>query len=378
MSSSGGEDSFIVRLAIFCTVITLVSTMAVNIFLPSYDAYSFEDVATHREGLYEFTGETMTNQSPWLLTGVFTPYVIGDEYGTTPEGWVYGDRIEDFPYLNESSNIKLDPMQKSSIPISVGKQQPITEFRDAYKWYYATAGGDKVNLIGKIAGFFGADLTKDVAETTMYNAWNYTGYRYEFVNMLPFSYDEQGNNKPSAERGALSIVWYNYGGHEGLSGGLVIYGKNNVLLASYSASDIINSYDALNSHSTKYVMNFEGVKLNLNIRFDPDVINSGKSLGQAWTEGNWSLAITSISAGNFMDIANSASFTDSIGGMLSTFTDIFTFDLPDVPWHYSLFLWLIVSLPAMLAILLFCSRFGIAGMAGGLIASTLLFGGGWF
>ena len=374
LSSSGGEDSFVTRLAIFCTVMTMVSTLCVGILLPAHSAYSYEDVSAQRIGLEGFTGESMTNQAPWMLTGVYTPYVINADHGVTEDGWLYGESI-DYPYLNEAFNIKLDPGQKSDIPISTDGKQSVTDTWDEIKWGFRDPRIGP-NIQRAIAEALGIDVYNHYEKTSTFNAWNYTGYRYEFDPMLPFQLDEEGNKKPSAADGKLSIVWYNYGGHEGISGGLIIYGQNDVLLASYSASDIIGSYNAINSHSTKYVMNFNGVLINLNVRFDPDVINSGKPLGQAWTDGDWSIAFTSLSAGNFLDLKNSTSFSTSVGSMVETFVNIFTFDVPDLPLHYAIFLWLLVALPGQLAILLFCSRFGVAGIAGGLLASALLFGVG--
>ena len=64
------------------------------------------------------------------------------------------------------------------------------------------------------------------------------------------------------------------------------------------------------------------------------------------------MAISSISAGNFLDIENSTAFSDTMGGMFNTFIKIFTFSLPEFnnPWA-AMILWLMVGLPMTIALL---------------------------
>ena len=172
---------------------------------------------------------------------------------------------------------------------------------------------------------------------------------------LPFAVNP---NTPSARDGSLSLVWYSFNGQEGLSGGLDIYGGRSgssgdmIRLASYSAMDIIADYNEDSSYATVYDFDFEGTHLNLSIRFDANVIENGTPLMQAWTEGSWSFAISSISAGNFLDIDNSTSYTDTMGSMLDTYIKIFTFSLPnfDNEWA-AMILWLMVGLPMTIALL---------------------------
>jgi hypothetical protein len=155
----------------------------------------------------------------------------------------------------------------------------------------------------------------------------------------------------SVRDGALSLVWYNYAGTEGLSGGLDVYG-GRVLLASYTAADIISAYNTTSGYATTYDFDFEGTKLELNVRFDQVVLEEGTSLMQAWTQGDWSLAISSISAGNFYDIEESTSFSSTAGSMIKTFIQIFTFSLPAVsnPW-IGWVLWMLCGLPMCMAML---------------------------
>ena len=88
---------------------------------------------------------------------------------------------------------------------------------------------------------------------------------------------------------------------------------------------------------------------------------------QAWTEGSWSFAISSVSAGNFLDIENSVSYSNSVGSMIDTFIKIFTFSVPDLGNSWAgMILWLMCGLPMTIAMLCVTLR---------VINSTKPFGG---
>lgn len=364
-SGSGGDDATIIKLGVMCATITIVATLLFSILLPSAAAYSFEEVYNEREQLSSYTGESITSNTPWRLVGVYTPWQVGHDYRVTPEGFLYGDTINDYPGLNTATGIKLDPSQKSNVPLYNSTVDATIRVREGFteKW---GAFGILPDIVISLAGWqeqFKVD--KDVT----YPVWNFTGYRYEFDPMLPFQDD-----KASAVDGKLSIVWYSYEGAEGLAGGLVVYGRDNVILASYSAADIIADYNLGSAYSTKYSLDFDGITVDLNIRFDPEVLAGYMTPETAWTTGAWTLSVSSVSAGNFLDLMNSSSYSTSLGNMVDTFVAIFTFNVPTVDSpYYTALLWLIVGLPAELCILLFCSRFGIAGVGAGLLGSALLF-----
>ena len=134
-------------------------------------------------------------------------------------------------------------------------------------------------------------------------------------------------------------------------------------------------YNKNSALATTYKFNFEGTVLNLNIRFDPEVLAGSIPLDEAWNEGYWSIAITSESAGNFLDIKNSNSFTNSLGSMIDTFRNIYFFDVPNVDSPlWSMLLWLFCVLPAEVALMLFLkSVFGMAGVGAGILANALAF-----
>lgn len=384
MGLLGGGDSsgdgLIFTIAITCTVISLVVTFLVGGLLPTAVDYDWDEVNNAREELSNFTGESMISNTPWKLTGVYTPWMLGMDYDghITDEGYLYGEALTQssdpeeegyYPDIGKTANIKLDADQKSSIPLAYGNTTG--EVTTMTKKWWAN-----IPVVGWIAQQLGrTDLYHVGSETREFNVWNYTGYRYEFDPMLPFKYGDDA--QASAVDGKLSIVWYsNRTIGEGISGGLVIYGQDNVLLAQIDAADIISSYNTMNAYSTRYRFDFYGTDIYLNIRFDANVLSGGTDLQTAWTNGDWTIGITSPSAGTFLDVKNSTSFAGTLGNMWQTFKDIFTFNLPNIDSGYwNAILWILVSFPAELAILLFSTKLGIAGIPAAILANGLILGG---
>lgn len=352
-----GDDQVLIRIAVFGIAMSVVCTAMITIMLSSTTTgdYDFDEIQQYRDEVSSFTGDSMLNSTPWVLTHVYTPWVSTDGIAghIDDDDWLFGEEISDYTYLNKASAIKLDPEQKSAVPITVSEAEYEYSRADGYKWW-----SDEENwwsgITRPIGEFFGRDPNtySDVVATV----WNYSGYRYVFDPTLPFATNEDGSPKTSVRDGALSLVWYSYnsgnGLQEGLSGGLDIYG-GDVLLASYSAVDIIEGYNTTSGYATTYDFNFEGTHLSLSIRFDASVIENGTTLMQAWTSGDWSLAITSVSAGMFLDVENSASYASTGGAMISTFIQIYTMQLPNIENEWmNIVLWLLVGLPMTLAMAL--------------------------
>lgn len=374
-SNSGGGENF-TGLAVMCATYTIIITLLLSILLPASAAaeYSFEEVYEERAALANYTGESMTGNTPWKLEAVYTPYVIGQDYNITDSGWLYGSEINPYtldsvPYLDETI-IRLDPGQKSTRPLYNTNETATVQVLDN-NWVTNNAITAAGAFLVKWFSFGYIDLYSTHGEQKTFPTWDFTGYRYQFNPMLPFQ------SGTSSVDGELSIVWYQLAsGAEGIDGGLVIYNSDNVLLASYSAVDIIADYNLSSSYSTKYTLDFEGTPIDLNIRFDPEVTAGIMTPEEAWGAGKWTLAVSSVSAGQFIDLANSNSYATSVGNMVDTFVNIFTFKMPTSNPYYSAILWLLVGLPAEMSILLFLSRFGIAGVGAGLLGSALMFLGG--
>lgn len=352
---ASGDDQTLIKIAVFGVAFSIIATLGLAVLVLDGGDYDYETIQGYRDDLISFSGEGMINQNPWVLEHVYTPWEVSDGVNAShidDDNWLYGEEITSADYsggLNESTNIRLDPDWKSSVPITVSSSEYVYEFVDGYTWW-----GDPDNpfsiITRPIGEFFGGDIyTYDSVTATQFN---HTGWRYVFNPTLPFSVADNDNpNNTSSKDGSLSVVWYDYGGQEGLSGGLQIYG-GDVLLSSYSASDIVAGYNNTSTYATTYDFNFNGTMLTLSIRFDADVLAEGTPLMQAFSAGNWTMAISSLSAGNFYDIEESTSFASTAGSMVDTFVSIYTFDMPNVEngWAKTI-MWLLVGLPMTLAML---------------------------
>lgn len=383
LSAGGGDDRLQVGMAVFAIVISLVVSMLLPMVAPAYDTdtgYSYADIFTEKASLEAYTGESMTNMTPWKLTGVYTPWALGDDIAhVDPDtGWAYGESIN-YPGIGETKGIKLDPDYRSDSYFSQASYKDV-EFTITQPvwWMYNLNGDGGLNLIGQIAEFFNIDTMETVTKYQDVNSWNFTGYRYEFDPMLKIDYtDPTGEDyqKTAQSDAKLSIVWYKGTMGTGLSGGLVLYSnKANGLVSNLTIDDILANYNSSSDYSSKYMFDFDGVKVYLNFRFDLDVLAMSEDLTQAFNEGRWTIAITALSMDNFMDISRSNSLSNSAANILDTYIKIYTLSFPNLGFLWSMVLWLICVLPVQLTMLMFLSRFGIAGVTIGILGSALLAG----
>lgn len=345
--ASYGDDATLMKVAIFGVTISLMCTLGISVLLVETGDYDYDDIQAYRNDLIAFSGESMVNDSPWVLTHAYGPWNSNyPDDNVDADGWLYGeDYTETYEYIGESADIKLNPGYKSTVPLTYSTEVTSFDVQDGTQWWA------NIPVIGWIGTSLGFDPYTYSTHTS--NNWNFTGMRYVFDPTLPFksNLDDEGNPKTSTVDGSLSIVWYTYGGQEGLSGGLDIYG-GSILVGHYSATDIVADYNTGSGYATTYDFDFNGANLNLSIRFDKDVIDAGTNLMQPWTEGSWSMAISSVSAGNFLDIENSAAYSNSVGSMIDTFIKIFTFNVPDLGNEWAgMILWLMCGLPMTIAML---------------------------
>lgn len=367
-----GDAHTLVVIAIFCIAMSVMSTCLVSMFVSGSSDYDYDTINAYRSDLTSFSGGQLVNDTPWVLNGVYTPFTPGsipdedipdhiERDGGRTTGWLFGQKITNYPYLGEVADIKLDKNQKSNQLLTVGNPTEY-EYRNGKSWWN---GGNEWGVTvldpGLVRWFSKTTGIGDIDENYGYetvsgaaNNWNYTGYRYTFDPVLPFS------SQASAKDGRLSLVWYQIPGDTGLSGALEIYADKDheqIKLGSISARDIINTFRSSEGYVQTFDFDFEGTHLNLTIRFDPTVYNSYSTLQQAWDDGAWAMAISSASAGNFFDVENSNAFNVTAGSMLDTFVQIYTFDYPhfDNSWM-EFIMWILVGLPMTLGMLLITMR----------------------
>ena len=381
LSGAAGDDRLQVGMAVFAIVLSLMVSFLLPICAPAYDTdtgYSYADIYTEKASLEAFTGESMTNMTPWKLTGVYTPWSLGDDIDhIDPEtGWAFGDSIN-YAYIGETSRIKLDPEHKSDRPFAYATYNDVEfEITQPIWWMYNFNGDGGLNLFGQIAEFFNMDTMETVTKTQDVNSWIFTGYRYEFDPLLKIDYTDPTApeyQKVAQSDAKLSIVWYKGDIGTGISGGLILYSdKSDGIVSNIFLEDILANYNSASNYSSKYQFDFNGVQVYLNFRFDLEVIAGGEDLTEAFNSGKWTIAITALSMDNFMDISSSNSLSNSAANIIDTYVKIFTLSFPNLDFLWSMVLWIICILPVELTVLMFLSRFGLAGVAVGVLGSALL------
>lgn len=373
-----GDAGTLSKIAVFCIAMSVMTTCLVAMYIGGSSDYNYDTINAYKTELSTFSGGQLVNDTPWVLKGVYTPFTPGsipdeeipnhiERDGNYSNGWLFGEKITNYPYLNKAADIKLDKNQKSNQLLTVGNPYDY-EYQNGKSWWnggnkygIALLDADYIRTWVKIAS--GVEIDENWGYETVSgsaNNWSYTGYRYVFDPVLPFS------SEASSKDGRLSLVWYQIPNDTGLSGALEVYaGKNNeqIKLGSISARDIINTFRSAEGYVQVFDFDFEGTHLNLTIRFDPTVYNNYSTLQSAWDDGAWSLAISSASAGNFFDVENSNAFSVTAGSALDTFVQIYTFDYPhnlgatetESSW-IELILWLLVGLPMTLGMLFVTMR----------------------
>ena len=388
LGGGGGDDRLQIELAVFGVVISIVVSALLPVLVPVNPAgYSLEDIYAERSSLELYTGESMINQAPYKLQHVYTPYTVGQEYHLTEEGWLYGSELTDNgqpSYVIDGkeqiglTEIRLDPSKKSTVPLYQGDSVATSTVKVSVTGSTGDVWQDIINGIIRLVTF-GSEGWQVTEEFREYPTWAFSGYRYELDPMLRIStHDTDGNPQTdtrAVDDAKLSIVWYDLDGQEGISGGLVLYNsKTNAILASYTAAEIVAQYNPMSQNAAKFKLDFDGTPVNMWIKFDPDVIINNLDLSQSFSLGKWTLAFTSTSADLYLDLQNSNSFASSLGSMLETYIGIFTMSLPQLSAEWNLVLWVVCVMPMGLAVILFLSRFGLAGLGAGILGAA--FAGG--
>ena len=143
---SSGDDSTLIKVAVFGITVSVVATMMISLLLVPSGNYSMDEINGYRDELGQFTGESMLSSTPWVLTGVYTPW--SSNYDTEnhidPDGWLYGDgwQIGDNTApdsikteLGKVADIRLDATQKSTIPLAVSDEKETYKFVSGVQWW---------------------------------------------------------------------------------------------------------------------------------------------------------------------------------------------------------------------------------------------------
>ena len=371
----GGEDTLQVSLAVFAIVISLVVTALVPAIVPEYDADG-DLLAEARQKMENFTGESMISYSPWQLGWVATPYTSNSqERVVTSWGWVYGSISSSYVYDGVQyvgqEVIRMDPEQKSDYPLTTNADIPVHTMEDnrSYQddWW-------EVGFLSDISKWWDQDVLGHGQNYYDNGIFDFTGLIYHFDPTYRISTQGSSATKLNSDDASLNVLWYNNTYGSGLSGGLILESaKTSAIIAHYNSADIIRDANTGSQYATKYLIDFEGVQVYMYIMFDTEILTAGADLQQAWDNGYWQIAFSTPSADGLLDIFNSNDLSSSIGNLIDTYISIYTFDMPNCPIMFNVVFWVICVLPLTIAMLMFLSRFGLAGVGAGVLGMALSF-----
>lgn len=357
------STKFMVGATVFATVVSIMIASMLPIFVPiTANGVSYEDVADQRMALTNFTGVSMLNQAPFVLKGVYTPYVPGQEVSEdsyTVDGWLYGESV-DYREIGKVAEIRLDPAHKSDRVLQQSADD-VTYLVERTNWWAENGTYDESNwlavighymeqslkapvkFIGDATGWWGDTYTETVNRESSF--WDYSGYRYVFQPSLAVETDVDATKQMT-----LSIVWYQRLTTEGISGGLVVYNENDrVLLANITMQEIIGDYDPNSGYASLYRMSFQGIPVTMAIRFDQSALDGSVPLESAFSLGQWTCGFYAQSISNLID-PNTQAYEINAGSIIDTYSKILTVSYPDLtaPWNF--ILWVLCTLPLTLLI----------------------------
>lgn len=375
--SGGGEN--LPKLAIFCFVMSITITLLTSVLFPiaNYEGEtpSAQAVDEAQRSIALFSGQSAINYVGWDFEGAYTPYdsTLGGASGASQgvDGWLYASDVSSWydadsngvysrGHVGTNSPIYLNPEQKSTVDLTYSSiSDTVTERQSGL-------GGSWNRFWGNV---FGDDSSGYVDVTYSYNYWSFTGWRYVFTPVSAINaFDTTSQNV------TLSLIWYDGGlAGESLQAGFVLYGTSGDdvwEIGQITADTIVNNYGN-DGYATRYQFTFQNNTVYAFIKFDDSVINTVGTIDwdRAFSEGKWSLQIASPTVANLFSGDSSISTAGStMGNLLTSFVSILTLSNPEIPSPWSIVVWLFIVVPADLGIIMFTSRFGVAGAVVGGIA----------
>lgn len=322
MNIGGGNNSeYFVKSALTFSIMTmLLMTSFLVVFTPDKPVVSgYEEEMNELLGAYyDATGSQIQNEQIWGLTGIYTPYGT-DKNGqpstkqmTLKDGWIAGDRVTSYT-----------PTQYTSGNLPGANLGYTVDYDDAKGLYYYSSHGTDLGDITDTSGddlgtlytsvtmdkkyqsnvFFTVGNKQEMENGTFF--YNYSGYRYCFQSLSDYYYNQ--STPVSHTDTSLSLIWYSYaGGYDsGISGQMVLTGSDSGV-AYITAQQIVNSFNSAN-FTSKFVMTFNGIEMNIYVQLSPYAITHGYNVEDCYNNGWWSILVTSPSVST--DDNNSNTFS---------------------------------------------------------------------
>lgn len=333
ISFGGGEGNKDLgfRLILTASVLLLVLSSLISFCYPATISDGTPTEYTALEEEYRnFTNSNPTSESIWCLTGIFSSVGADadgnayDGYGYTEDGWIYGVRIQNYNPSQYSNDSDYQYSYSASYNGSVYKYN-----HDESK-YNKHSDGDLYGSVPfdvnhKSNIFFSSNNVVQTADGFYYE---FDGWRYVWQPILSHqTYDADGNIiNVVPNQTSLSLIWYDFYGNSGLSGNLIISGNAPGDVAYLSSAMIVSAFDS-NTSTSKFVMTFNGVSMNIYIRLDASKLSAGLTVEQCYNLGYWSVMVSSMSVDTDSVISSDYEFNPFT--VFQTMIDLLTFKMED-------------------------------------------------
>ena len=122
--ASFGDDSTLMKIAVFGLTMSIIATACIAVLIAPSNEYSYDQINGYRNSLADFSGKSMINDTPWVLTKVYTPWnsSLPVQGHLDDRGWLYGQDVTGYDQIGKVSDIHLSPDYKSSKMLSTGSQ----------------------------------------------------------------------------------------------------------------------------------------------------------------------------------------------------------------------------------------------------------------
>ena len=333
MISLGGEDSsFGYRLLLMASILLITLSLLVTFCYPQAIAEDSEPTAYDKlQNQYlDFTGSAPTSESVWCLTGIFSS--VGADangnaysgYGYTEDGWIYGVRIVNYnpsQYSGDSARVN---------SYSASYDGTLYKYSATETTYNKHSEGDlygsvPMDVNHKSDIFFSSNNVVQSSEGFYYE---FSGWRYVWQPLSEYKTVNADGDAINVipNKTSLSLIWYDFYGNSGLSGNLIISGNSPGDVAYLSSAMILSAFDS-NTSTSKFIMTFNGVDMNVYIKLDASKLSAGLTVEDCYNLGYWSVMISSTSVNSDSVISSDYEFNPF--NIFQTMIDLLTFHMED-------------------------------------------------
>lgn len=347
LGGGGSSESYIQGALIFGVMILFLMPTMMSIFMTQssedLNTYASEDTIDDLLNAYNnFTNNSVVQEQPWALTGIYEPY-LGGSYRYTTDGWLYGSLVTAYApsqYQGTPQRFKvvqgMDGIENSTNTTDMTGKVYTYQVAEGTTTYDGHKNGDIYTYVvmdkeHKSDIFFTDQLKKTKGQGFYYE---YSGWRYCWQPLqdgyTPYKYTEDGEEKTgytkiNATTSSLSLIWYSFVNQSGISGQLILSGSDQGV-AYLTAQDIIKAFNS-STNTARFELQFNGVPMIIYIRIDPSMTHDGHSIEECYNEGWWSIMVASLST-NPVDYYSS-SYSISPEKIWDTTISLLTFNLDD-------------------------------------------------